>query len=158
MPQTLRHSPPSVSRHSQQEGKARELTDAPARRRNIANAASYPNRVSVVLYARVGGDSCPDVALAHARRFAEAQDWDVHSAFFDVCGPTTPGAGRQFWPKVERLLLDREVEGVVALSEDEIAGSPEDKAQFKELLLTQAAFVEYVGEPPFGSAAGEPPA
>ncbi|GAA2919660.1 hypothetical protein GCM10020221_14910 [Streptomyces thioluteus] len=120
-----------------------------ARRRNIANASSgFPERVNVVAYALVHDSSSPDAVLSHLRAQAEARDWIVHSTFFDVADITSNRTDRQFWPKVERLLQDRDVTGLVARCEDEIAFYPPSKEQFRGWLLERPAFVEYVGEPP----------
>ncbi|WP_344963371.1 hypothetical protein, partial [Streptomyces thioluteus] len=67
-----------------------------ARRRNIVNASSgYPDRMQVVLYALIhDGGSSPNMVLDRLRRHAEARDWVVHSAFFDIAGLTSARAER----------------------------------------------------------------
>ncbi|WP_162890372.1 hypothetical protein [Streptomyces olivoreticuli] len=115
------------------------------RRRNLANVAHghWGERVPVVLYACVS--DCRDAAekMAALRRVAAARDWVVRAALYDVDSTASARADRKAWPEAERLLEGREVQGLVAPDEDEIALHSADKARFREWLLGVPAFALY---------------
>ncbi|MGK5638976.1 hypothetical protein ACSNOK_11790 [Streptomyces sp. URMC 126] len=125
-----------------------------ARRRLIADASSgFPEQVRVVLYALVSDGGSPLTALTYLRRQAEARGWIVHSEFFDLATLTSARSERPSWPKVERLLQNRDVAGVVARSEDEIAFDPTGKEHLRNWLHAIPAFAKYP-DPPAGGLSG----
>ncbi|MEV4874296.1 hypothetical protein [Streptomyces syringium] len=115
------------------------------RRRNITDASSgFPERVTVGLYACVYDDRDPEAVIEALRKHAEARDWVVHNALYDTSDITSDRGSRESWPKVERLLQEGQVSGFVAPTEDEIAFSPQDKAQVRNWLLELPAFASYL--------------
>ncbi|WP_372406579.1 hypothetical protein [Streptomyces luteireticuli] len=126
------------------------MTDL-ARRRNIANASSgYPEQTLVVAYALIHDDGKPHVVLSRLRDHAEAEGWGVYAEFFDFGDMTSSRASRHSWPKAERLLQDRDVTGLVARCEDEIAFYPKGKESLQKWLHSLPAFAKFIGEPPSG--------
>ncbi|KNB52883.1 hypothetical protein [Streptomyces caatingaensis] len=131
------------------------MTDL-ARRRNIANASSGYDEIRVVLYTLIHDDSKPDEVMQRLRRHAEARDWVVHEAFVDFASLESTRTDRKCWPKAERLLKDRAVQGLVARSEDELAFYRLGKDRLRNWLLELPAFAKYVGEGPQRAPADAP--
>ncbi len=84
--------------------------------------------------------------MADLRRHAEVRDWVVRGAFYDQCALTRVPTDRMSWPEVERLLRAKEVGGLVARSEDEIAFLPPAKQRLREWLWSLRAFARYTGD------------
>ncbi|MER5781826.1 hypothetical protein ABT104_08900 [Streptomyces mobaraensis] len=125
------------------------------RRRILADASSgFPEQVRVVLYALVSDGGSPLAALNYLRRQAEARDWVVHSELFDFADLTSTRSERPSWAEVERLLRNRDVAGVVAGSEDEIAFAPADKERLRDWLRSLPAFAKYPDPPTAGRSDG----
>ncbi|MGI5531435.1 hypothetical protein ACQEVX_29865 [Streptomyces syringium] len=117
-------------------------------------ATGLPEHVQVVLYACIHDDRDPEVQMAALRKYAEARDWVVHTALHDQRDITSTRTDRRAWPLVERLLESREVTGLVAPSEDEIAAYPLDKQRLRKWLLGLPAFAVYTACPVRGVAGG----
>ncbi|WP_338931014.1 hypothetical protein WEB32_06705 [Streptomyces netropsis] len=115
-------------------------------------ATGFPDRVQVVLYACIHDGRDPEVQMADLRKFAEARDWVVHTALHDLRETTSTRTDRKAWPLVERLLESKEVTGLVAPSEDEIAVYPLGKQRLREWLLGLPAFAVYTAGPVRGVA------
>ncbi|MCC3766319.1 hypothetical protein [Streptomyces sp. UNOC14_S4] len=122
------------------------------RRRRLADAASgFPERVAVVLYTCSCDDRDPVDTLAALRKHAEARDWVVHSELYDTDPITKTRTDRKAWPNAARLLKNRDVEGLVAPDETEIALYPRGKERLREWLASLPAFARYIGSLPSGA-------
>lgn len=122
--------------------------DDSQRRRLLADASSgLPTRVPVVLYSCVYDGRDPEAVMAALRMHAEARDWVVHSSLYDLTDVTSTRTDRKSWPQVDRLLTSKEVGGLVAPCEDEIAFYTPGKERLREWLLRLPAFAAYFPEP-----------
>ncbi|MEU3351313.1 hypothetical protein [Streptomyces sp. NPDC037389] len=125
------------------------------RRRALATASTgWGDRVSVVLYTCAPSDLYLAATMKALQEQAEARDWIVHAEFHDTVSVTTTRTDRQSWPKVERLITNHQVTGLIAPDESVIAYRPAAKAVLRDWLKERDAFAHYLV--PAGGSSGEP--
>jgi hypothetical protein len=110
-----------------------------ARRRNIADAAAgFPNRATVVLYARIAPCDDQQEVIARLRRHAEARDWVVVGEVINYTQTDAPYAQvGHGWQAAKRLVTSGQAKGIVTTSRQACA----DVAGLDEWLLDQQAFL-----------------
>ena len=119
----------------------RRIPSDRCRRLDLADAASFPTRTSVVLYVCVPPGQSPAAALRLVHGYAEARDWVVVAEIVDDTDRTVPVTDRNMWPVAQEYITSRRAAGVVTLERSMVGVDSEEQARIIDWLTSQNAFL-----------------